>query len=286
VLADVVGQDRPSPVRLVKGSHIVVPRVSPEPVSFIFQNRDRRVCFAIPYEEKFTLIGTTDEDYRDDPTLPVPTEAEESYLRDAVNAYLRAPIGPADIVWRFAGVRALYDDGASAAQDATRDYVLELDAPPGGAALLSVIGGKITTYRRLAEAALARLAPHLPPHGAAWTSGATLPGGDFPWDGTAELGRALSARYGFLPDAVIARLVRSYGTRAWAMLGDARGPADLGEDFGAGLSAREVAFLARTEWARDAADILWRRGKLGLVLDQAAQDRLAAFLARETLAAS
>jgi len=168
----------------------------------------------------------------------------------------------------------LRDDGASAAQQATRDYVLELDAPAGGAPLLSVFGGKITTYRRLAEAALAKLAPHIPPLPPAWTARAPLPGGDFPHDGVAALNVETSRRYPFLPEHLLRRLLRSYGTRVADMLGDARAMADLGVEFGAGLTAREVDFLRRTEWAMTAEDILWRRTKRGLHMSAAEIDRL------------
>ncbi len=266
VLSDVVGAVVPTRIRMVKGSHIVVPRLFAHDRCYIFQNSDGRVCFAIPYEGDFTLIGTTDEDYAGDPASVAITPDEEAYLCAAVNDYFQTPVSRSDIVWRYSGVRPLRDDGADAAQEATRDYVLELDAPDGGPPLLSVFGGKITTFRRLAEAALARLAPFLPRLGPSWTAGAALPGGDFPWDGAATLARDLQARYGFLPDAAVRRLARSYGTRAAAVLGDARGPGDLGREFGHSLTEREVAWLVEHEWARSADDILWRRSKLGLRL--------------------
>ena len=220
------------------------------------------MCFAIPYEQDFTLIGTTDEDYHGDPWAVASSPDEERYLCGAVSEYLRARVDPADIVWRYAGVRPLLDDGASKAQEATRDYVLALEAP----ALLSVFGGKITTYRRLAEAAMAKLARLFPGMRGAWTAGVALPGGDFPWDGIEQVCGDLARRYPFLSDGTVRRLVRAYGTRAAEMLGDTRGVADLGHCFGAGLTEREVDWLIRTEWARTAADVLWRRSKLGLRL--------------------
>ena len=261
VLSKVFGHTAPTRVRLVKGSHIVVRRLFEHDRCYIFQNRDGRVCFAIPYERDFTLVGTTDVDYVGDPGQVAVSQAEEDYLRTAVSAYLRRPIEALDIVWRYAGVRPLRDDGATNAQEATRDYVLELeDNPP----LLSVFGGKITTHRRLAEAAMARLAPCFPAMRGNWTASASLPGGDFPWDGVDALHQATRRRYPFLPDGMLHRLVRSYGTLVPDVLGDAAGLEDLGVRFGADLTEREVTWLRDTEWARTADDILWRRSKLGL----------------------
>ncbi|MEJ0015242.1 MAG: glycerol-3-phosphate dehydrogenase [Acetobacteraceae bacterium] len=276
----VVGMAEPRHVRLVKGSHIVVPRLFGHDRSYIFQNADRRVCFAIPYERDFTLIGTTDEDYGGDPADVACSPADERYLCGAVGAYLRQPVDPAAIVWRYAGVRPLLDDGASRAQEATRDYVLTLQEP----GLLSVFGGKLTTHRRLAEAAMAKLATLFPGLPGPWTAGAALPGGDFPWDGLAQVQADLLRRYRFLPDATAHRLVHAYGTLAADMLGDARSPADLGRDFGAGLTEREVDWLVRTEWARTVDDILWRRSKLGLRLDAAQAGLLRGHLARHPAA--
>jgi glycerol-3-phosphate dehydrogenase len=276
VLSEVLGHNAPTRVRLVKGSHIVVRRLFDHDGCYIFQNRDGRICFAIPYERDFTLVGTTDEDYVGDPSQVAASVAEEDYLREAVGAYLRRPIAAADIVWRYAGVRPLRDDGASKAQETTRDYVLELEGTPP---LLSVFGGKITTHRRLAEAAMAKLAPYFPGMGRAWTETAALPGGDFPWDGGSEVAAGLRRRYGFLTDATAHRLVRAYGTLAGEMLGDARAIGDLGCCFGADLTEREVGWLREREWARTAEDILWRRSKLGLRLSGAEAAALARWLA-------
>lgn len=258
VLSGVVGQNAPTRIRMVKGSHIVTRRLFAHERCYIFQNADGRICFAIPYERDFTLIGTTDEDYRGDPADVTISAAEETYLCAAVNAWLRVPVTSVDIVRRFAGVRPLRDDGASAAQEATRDYVLELTGTPP---VLSVFGGKITTYRRLAEAAMAKLSDHFPTMGGPWTAGAFLPGGDFPWDGAADRARDLMARYPFLTDTDATRLVRRYGTLAGDVLGDATGSERM---FGAGLYAREVDWLVRNEWASTAEDIVWRRTKAGL----------------------
>jgi len=281
VLSSVVGHASVSAIRLVKGSHIVVPRLYAHDRCYIFQNADGRVCFAIPYHDDFTLIGTTDEDYAGDPDAVVPSAEEERYLCAAVSEYLRDPVDPASIVWRYAGVRPLRDDGASKAQEATRDYVLEVQSPPGEAPVLSVFGGKLTTYRRLAEAAMVKLAPFFPGLGRPWTAHAPLPGGDFPYDGVDPLRDELHRRYPFLAAPAAQRLVRSYGTLAAEMLGDARDMADLGRRFGAeDLTEREVDWLVRTEWARTADDVLWRRSKLGLRIAPAEAAALSDYLAR------
>jgi glycerol-3-phosphate dehydrogenase len=279
VLGGVAGQNTPARVRLVKGSHIVTRRLYGHDRCYIFQNADGRICFAIPYEEDFTLIGTTDEEFTGDPATATISDSETDYLCRAVGDYFSTPVTRSDVVWSYAGVRPLYDDGATRAQEATRDYVLTLDAKPGEAPLLSVFGGKITTYRRLAEAAMAKLAPHFPGLRGPWTAQAALPGGDFPWDGAPALAAALRERFPFLNAALARRLVRQYGTRAAAMLGDARSMADLGRDFGAGLTAREVEWQMREEWARAPADILWRRSKLGLRIDAAGQAALGDYMA-------
>jgi glycerol-3-phosphate dehydrogenase len=260
ILDEVADQHAHRRVRLVKGSHIVVPRRWQHDRSYILQNADGRVCFAIPYEQDFTLIGTTDEDFAGDPASATCSAEEEAYLCDAVSRYLRTPVTPRDIVWRYAGVRPLLADGASKAQEATRDYLLDFQQP----ALLSVFGGKITTYRRLAEAALAKLAPLFPGMRGGWTSSASLPGGDFPWDGLDHLRSELIARFPFLAERTCDRLVRAYGTLATEVLGDARCLDDLGPFLCADLTEREVDWMARHEWARTADDVLWRRSKLGL----------------------
>ena len=254
-------------IRLVQGSHIVVPALFTHDRAYIFQNGDGRIVFAIPYEGRFTLIGTTDRDYAGDPARVVADPDEIAYLCAAASRWFQAPVRADDVVWSFSGVRPLQDDGAGAAQAATRDYVLDLDAPQGEAPLLSVFGGKITTYRRLAEHALERLAPHLPglsPR--AWTADAPLPGGDFPRDGFPTLVADLRDAYPWLTVAHAERLARAYGTRAPAILGNATGLAGLGGVLGADLTRAEVDYLVRFEWARTADDVLWRRSKLGLHL--------------------
>jgi glycerol-3-phosphate dehydrogenase len=257
------------PVRLVKGSHIVVPQLFTHDRPYIFQNADRRIVFAIPYERDFTLIGTTDIDFTGDPSSVAASPEEVGYLCASVNGYFLRSIGPEDVVWSYAGVRSLYDDGASSAQEATRDYVLDLDED-GGVPLLSVFGGKITTYRRLAEAAIAKLAPHLPAASRpSWTGTAPLPGGDFPKEAFEPQVASLRARHPFLEPALARRLVRAYGTRAERILSGAQGMADLGRVFGANLTEREIRYLMDQEWARTAEDVLWRRSKLGLRLTPA-----------------
>jgi glycerol-3-phosphate dehydrogenase len=266
-------------VRLVRGSHIVTRRLFDHDRAYIFQQPDGRIVFAIPYEGDFTLIGTTDVEHDGPPGVAACTPEERDYLLGAVSGYFRSPVGVDDIVWSYSGVRPLYDDGATSATAATRDYVLEVGDAGGRAPVLNVFGGKITTHRRLAEAAIAKLAPWFPGLGGAWTAGAPLPGGDFPWDGAEALAAGLAAAHPFLDPAAARRLVRLYGTDARAMLEGARSAADLGIDFGAGLSARELAWLRDREWARTAEDVLWRRTKLGLRLAPAEVARVAAFLA-------
>jgi len=266
VLLQAVGQNAPAAVRLVKGSHIVVPRIFEHERCYIFQNADSRIVFAIPYEGDFTLIGTTDIDFEGDPGDAAASPEEVAYLCAAASAYFVKPIHPADVVWTYAGVRPLYDEGGGSAQEATRDYVLDFEAPPGGAPLLNIFGGKITTYRRLAEAALAMIESALGPRGKSWTAQAALPGGDFQVQGFDALCRALEAEYPFLAPHHLRRLARAYGTDARELLAGVTSPAGLGNHFGADLYEAEVRYLIRAEWARSAEDVLWRRSKLGLRL--------------------
>lgn len=262
VLHDVVHAEDPASVRLVRGSHIVTRRLFDHDRCYFFQGTDGRVVFAIPYEQDFTLVGTTDVDHHGRPEDATCTEAERDYLLAFASRYFVTPVTAADVVWTYSGVRPLYDDGASSATAATRDYVLALD--DAGAPLLNVFGGKITTYRRLAEGALAKLAPFFPEAGGAWTARVPLPGGDFPVDGVAALTAEMRSRYPFLTAYWAGRLVRAYGTEAAVVLGDAPDAAALGRDFGATLTEAEVRWLVSREFARSADDILWRRSKLGL----------------------
>lgn len=279
VLNGVVQSKSNASVRLVQGSHIVVKKLFAHDRAYIFQNADNRIIFAIPYQKDFTLIGTTDRDYKGDPTEVKASEEEIAYLCSAASEYFKEPVRREDVVWTYSGVRPLYNDGASKAQEATRDYVLMLDAPEGEPPVLSIFGGKITTYRRLAEAALDKLKSHLPAAGkSTWTGTASLPGGDFPQTGYAALVAALSADYPFVDKPVLARLVRAYGTRTREILGHARSVNDLGQNFGAGLTEREVLYLIDREWALSADDVLWRRSKLGLRLDPAQAEALDKFM--------
>ncbi|MGJ8546374.1 MAG: glycerol-3-phosphate dehydrogenase [Sulfitobacter sp.] len=252
-------------VRLVRGSHIVTKKLYDHDKCYFFQGTDGRIIFAIPYETDFTLIGTTDAEHAEPGVKPQITPAEQSYLIDFANQYFNKQLSDADVVWTYSGVRPLYDDGASSATAATRDYTLKVDAE-GGAPILNIFGGKITTYRRLAESALEKIGAHLPVAKGPWTKAVPLPGGDFPVDGVAALVQNLERAYGFLSTSWATRLVRAYGTEAAAILGDATSAADLGRDFGASLTQAEVIWLMSHEYARSAEDVVWRRNKLGLRL--------------------
>ncbi len=266
VLGGVVGRNHPHAVRLVQGSHIVVRRKFDDPRAYFFQNRDGRIIFAIPYEDDFTLIGTTDQDYVGDPKDAAISEAEIDYLCEAASEYFAEPVKRADIVWTYSGVRPLYDDGASKAQEATRDYVLKVDGRDGEPPILNIFGGKITTYRKLAEAALDKIGSLIGEKGSEWTRQAALPGGDFAPDGFDVEARRLAADYPFLDAIAARRLMRRYGTRARVILGDAGTVADLGRRFGPDFYECEVRYLIEHEWATSAQDVLWRRTKRGLRL--------------------
>lgn len=266
VLGATLGRNDVHNVRLVQGSHIVVKRKFDDPRAYFFQNRDGRIIFAIPYEEDYTLIGTTDRDYEGEPGAVTITESEIDYLCDAASEYFAEPVRRADIVWTYSGVRPLFDDGASKAQEATRDYVLTAEGGTGQAPLLNIFGGKITTYRRLSEAMLERIEGFLGRKGRPWTAGTALPGGDFPAGGFDREVEKLTGAYPFLDPVHARRLVRLYGTRAATMLGGARSAGELGRHFGADLYEAEVRHLIENEWALSADDVLWRRTKRGLRL--------------------
>ena len=259
------GEPSKQQIRLVRGSHIVVRKAFAHEYAYFFQLPDGRIFFAIPYEQDFTLIGTTDVDHEGGLDNVRASPEEIAYLCAGASEYFAFPITPDDVVWTYSGVRPLVDDGSGKPEAATRGYSFELDGGAGEAPLLSVFGGKITTYRQLASAAIKQLAPFCPPLAAReWTGTAPLPGGDFGRGEAPAKARELAAHYPFLGDEQAARLIRLYGTRAAVFLGDATTNADLGDDFGHGLSAAEVDYLINHEWAHDAADILWRRTKLGL----------------------
>ena len=258
-------------VRLVRGSHIVVPRLYEGEHAFILQNDDRRVVFMIPFEDAFTLLGTTD--VSEPGTEPGEGSSDEvEYLCRAVNRYVARPVRPADVVWRYWGTRPLYDDGTSDPSAITRDYTLKIDDESGRAPVLSVFGGKLTTFRRLAEQALEKLAPHFPEMRKPWTERAPLPGSDF--SDREQARREIFGRYARLPEEVVRGVFRRHGTLAAEVLGDS----DAGEHFGAGLTEREVHYMRDREWASTAEDVLWRRSKAGLHLDDAARARVAKVL--------
>jgi glycerol-3-phosphate dehydrogenase len=264
-------------VRLVRGSHIVTRKLYDHDKCYFFQGEDGRIIFAIPYEEDFTLIGTTDAEHDAADNAPTCTPEEADYLRAFASEYFKQAIAPQDIVWTYSGVRPLYDDGAKSATAATREYVLSMDET-GGAPLLNVFGGKITTYRKLAEAAMAKIAPVFGNTHGDWTARVALPGGDFPVDGVTDLQASLQDRYPFLTPAWARRLVRHYGNESADILGDAKALSDLGEDFGATLTGAEVNWLIAKEWVRTAEDLIWRRSKLGLRLEADQVARLDAYI--------
>jgi D-erythritol 1-phosphate dehydrogenase len=269
-------------VRHIKGSHIVVPRIHPEEHAYILQNADHRIVFVIPYHEAYSLIGTTDiaVDTYEHPQI---SEDETQYLLDLANAYLERPLAKADIVWTYSGVRPLYDDGSDDPSAVTRDYVLKVDALAGApgperAPVLSIFGGKITTYRKLAEHALAELQPYFPGMKPAWTRTAPLPGGDLPGRDRNAWFAQLCQSYPQMPAPLLRALADRHGTRAVRILGGAQTPAELGEDFGAQLTAREIDYLLAEEWAMTADDVLWRRTKCGLPMTQPQRDAVAAYI--------
>ncbi len=253
------------PLRLVKGSHIVVPRIRGAEDAYLCQSPDGRVVFAIPYEERFTLIGTTDIPYAADPAAVAISAEEEDYLLDLMRGFFSDAPTRADIVWRYAGVRPLYDEsGGADPSSVTRDYRFELSVDAGRPPLLTVLGGKLTTYRRLAEHALAKLAPHMGPMKPAWTAGTPLPGGNLGEGGLSGFVARLCARRPGFDPVFLERLARRYGTLIDEVLGEARSEADLGLSLGGGLTEREVVYLAQREWACEPEDVLWRRTKCGL----------------------
>ena len=288
VIGNTLGLASAAHVRLVKGSHIVVRRLYEGDHAYILQNDDKRIVFAIPYEGAFTLIGTTDIPFSGDRGALRITGEEIEYLCRSIDHCFGRKIGPEDVVWSYSGVRPLFDDGSSSASAVTRDYVFDLNAHEGGAPVLSVFGGKITTARVLAEHALQKLATFFPGMAPAWTAGAPFPGGDMPplsgdGDAFAPYLKAFETRYPFLPQETARRLVRAYGTRAGRIVGGASSLADLGADFGGGLTAAEIDYLIAAEWARTAEDVLWRRSKLGLHIGARAED-VADYIAQQTAA--
>ena len=280
VLNERLRQPSRDAVRLVKGSHIVLPKLYDGDHAFILQNDDRRVIFMIPYGEVHTLVGTTDV-AQEEISTPIASEEETRYLCRAVNRYLAKPARPQDVVWRYAGVRPLYDDGSSDPSAVTRDYTLRVDDESGATPVLSVFGGKITTYRRLAEQAVERLSPYFGGMKGAWTGGIPLPGSDFGASPRVTARDAFFARYPKLPEVIKRAIFRRHGTLSDEVVGDG----ELGEDYGASLTERELRYLVEHEWAQSAEDVLWRRTRLGLILTSAEAEGLAAWMAETAVPA-
>ncbi|SHH77799.1 glycerol-3-phosphate dehydrogenase [Cognatishimia maritima] len=277
VIQGVAGINSSENVRLVRGSHIVTKRLYDHDKCYFFQGEDGRIIFSIPYEQDFTLIGTTDADHASFDERPVCTDEERDYLLAFANNYFKQTLTSDDVVWTYSGVRPLYNDGATSATAATRDYVLRVNED-GGAPILNVFGGKITTYRRLAESALEKIAgffPHLP---GKWTAGQTLPGGNFAVDGGPALLDQIKARYPFLSDKDALRLLRTYGTEVFDIYGEAKSAEALGEGFGAGITAAELDWAKRVEWVQSGDDFLWRRTKLGLRLTDDERAKVDAYI--------
>nr|WP_246232789.1 glycerol-3-phosphate dehydrogenase [Aurantimonas aggregata] len=286
IIRGAMGRNEARHVRLVQGSHIVTRKLYEHDRAYIFQNEDGRIIFAIPYEEDFTLVGTTDRDYEGDPAKVAITEEETSYLLGAASEYFRQPVTADDIVWTYSGVRPLYDDGATKAQEATRDYVLKVEGGRDEAKVLNCFGGKITTYRVLSEEVLAKIEDTLGARGKRWTGTRPLPGGDFAVDGLAALEDRLRQAVPGFDERTVRRMARSYGTDALAAAGNGAPGGDLGH----GLHEAEIDWLTSNEWARTAEDILWRRTKLGLRFSDGETQRLAAHMeeleARRKIAAA
>ena len=278
VLSQCLGTISEQSVRLVKGSHIVVRRLYEGDHAYALQHTDRRLIFVIPYRDDFTLIGTTDVPWQGQPGSATISPEETEYLCQTVNRYFERQIAPGDVVWSYAGIRALWDDEASNASAVTRDYVLDMDSAEDQAPVLSVFGGKITTYRRLAELALDKLESRLGSFAPAWTLSEPLPGGDIPGGDVNAFAVELGRRWPFLVGPQARRLAHAYGTRASNLLDGITSREAMGEEFGGGMTRQEVDYLVREEWARSAEDIHWRHSKTGLHASPADRNRLAAYL--------
>jgi glycerol-3-phosphate dehydrogenase len=272
----------PKQIRMVKGSHIVVPRLNQGSEAYILQNEDERIVFVIPYEDNFSLIGTTDVEYEGDPRAASISPEETRYLLDIVNAYFRRQLDTQDVVWSYSGVRPLMDDEGEPAQKASRDYSFEVSEGVDHAPLISVFGGKITTFRKLAEAVTNRLCDYFPEAGKEWTRSAVLPGGDF--ENQDELAEKMKLRFPWLPETAISRYVRTYGTSAFDFLQGCHSLADLGTAFTPTLYQREVDYLVASEWAITSEDVLWRRTKQGLYISDEKRELLQGYLDETALA--
>ncbi|RLQ20084.1 glycerol-3-phosphate dehydrogenase [Vibrio sp. SBT000027] len=277
---DGLEQASPRNIRLIKGSHIVVPRIHDEPQAYILQNKDNRIVFMIPYLDKFSIIGTTDLEYKGDPRNVAIDDVEVDYLIDIVNQHFVKQLGREDVVWTYSGVRPLCDDESDSPQAITRDYTLELDAELDQAPLLSIFGGKLTTYRKLGEAALKKLEPHLTNMGAPWTANDTLPGGNFSCS-REQLAKMIHTKYPWASEALLLRYVTQFGTYTWKLLEGANSEADLGIQFSSeahGVYQVEIDYLINEEMAMTDEDILWRRTKLGLYMSESEQQAVTDYL--------
>ncbi|MEZ8415058.1 glycerol-3-phosphate dehydrogenase [Vibrio splendidus] len=277
---DGLEQASPRNIRLIKGSHIVVPRIHDEPQAYILQNKDNRIVFMIPYLDKFSIIGTTDLEYKGDPRNVAIDDVEVDYLIDIVNQHFVKQLGREDVVWTYSGVRPLCDDESDSPQAITRDYTLELDVELDQAPLLSIFGGKLTTYRKLGEAALKKLEPHLTNMGAPWTANDTLPGGNFSCS-REQLAKMIHTKYPWASEALLLRYVTQFGTYTWKLLEGANSEADLGIQFSNeahGVYQVEIDYLINEEMAMTDEDILWRRTKLGLYMSESEQQAVTDYL--------
>jgi len=254
-------------VRLVRGSHIVTKKLFDHDKCYFFQGTDGRIMFAIPYEEDYTLIGTTDAEHGDVSKKPFCTDEEQDYIINFVNHYFKKDIARDDVVWTYSGVRPLYDDGASSATAATRDYIIRLNTS-AGAPVLNIFGGKITTYRKLAESALEDIDETIGSNTKPWTTGVHLPGGDVAVDGIDTLRGDLKTQLPFMDDFTIRRLIRQYGTQCQTIFGAIKSQDQLGKDFGHGITAHEIDWAIENEWVQKAEDFLWRRSKMGIRFSQ------------------
>ena len=270
----------PYGIRLIKGSHIVVPRAHSQKQAYILQNEDKRIVFVIPWMDEFSIIGTTDVEYKGDPKQVAIDESEISYLLKVYNAHFKKQLGRDDVVWTYSGVRPLCDDESDSPQAITRDYTLDIRDDNGQAPLLSVFGGKLTTYRKLAEHALEKLKPYYKEMGDAWTRTSVLPGGDIHGDRD-EYAAQLRRRYAFLSESLARRLSRTYGSNSELILAGAQNIEALGEHFGHELYEAELRYLVDREWVRRLDDAIWRRTKLGMWLTAQEQSRVAQWLEKQ-----
>ncbi|MEQ4676127.1 glycerol-3-phosphate dehydrogenase [Providencia vermicola] len=274
----------PYGIRLIKGSHIVVPRAHDEPQAYILQNEDNRIVFVIPWMDEFSIIGTTDVEYKGDPKDVKIDDKEVSYLLKVYNDHFKKQLTVEDVVWDYSGVRPLCDDESDSPQAITRDYTLDIHDEQGQAPLLSVFGGKLTTYRKLAEAAVNKLATYYPNAGSPWTKNGQLPGGDIEGCDRDGYARVLRKHYPWLPEGIALRYARTYGSNSKLILDGASSLSDLGEAFGANVYEAELRYLVKNEWVTELDDAIWRRTKLGMWLNDSEKQHIAQWLSEHTSA--